>query len=305
MQTSRRATGVRRIDSSVTAFPCINNPGPIQVLDNAYGSIPCFQLLAVSCCCALSVKTLDIASGTYTTLWTLAKSQWGITAINANDISPIDLKAYGVVKIDSMRYLARFDEANIEYLGFIANSNLNAGVFDNDGDFFARDGKRMHKIKRPDLLQGYTTHSSATADFSAVWMTWTQDPNCNDYASLNYDLTGTGSKQKWLVGLGAGNQAKLNLINTECECRYLLDVSGYVPSSSSFGAAWTYTDGENIEHVYFASNDASVGIFELVASSVDIQALTCEIKRLGIPTANTANNDGMSCRSLLTTPFPM
>ena len=91
---------------------------------------------------------------------------------------------------------------------------MNAGSFDNVGNFFYRDAERMYKIPQSELagLTGYSDPSSVTADYSTVWLQWTNDPNCNDYTSLKANFL--GSTENWLVGLGGSNNNELNLIRT-------------------------------------------------------------------------------------------
>ena len=88
--------------------------------------------------------------------------------------------------------------------------------------------------------------------------------------------------------------------------QYLLIATGWEnPTGSNFGAAWTFIDDDEIEHAYFVSNDEDTGLFELDTGSVDLTALTCTVRKLGVPSANTARNDGQSCRNpLLKILFP-
>ena len=126
--------------------------------------------------------------------------------------------------------------------------------------------------------------------------------------SFNYDLAGTGSTQNYFAGLGQSTN-KVALYRIDDGAMYKLTVtSGYV--NSQYGAAWTFKDSAGNEHVYFASNTGSVGVFELLLDTVTLtgsgtgtRSGTCEIVSMGTQSAQVKHNDGISCRDLPLVPF--
>ena len=60
----------------------------------------------------VSVKTLDLAAGSYNTAYTIPFSETSpyppLTRFNAADIHPDDERAYGNIQVDSKEYLVRF-----------------------------------------------------------------------------------------------------------------------------------------------------------------------------------------------------
>ena len=124
--------------------------------------------------------------------------------------------------------------------------------------------------------------------------------------SFQYDFLGTGSTETWIVGLGKSPTQVMQLFCVRTETAYFLEVtSGYNPKKSGYGAAFTYRDSNGAENVYFAGNKKVVGLYQLVSSSVDLTAGTVSVRRLGVNSANTANNDGLHCKNpLKLIPFP-
>ena len=90
-----------------------------------------------------------------------------------------------------------------------------------------------------------------------------------------------------------------------CEQKYLLSVVGdqYKDTgngqATAYGAAYTFQDSSGVQRVFFAANLGTVGIWELIASSVDLDARIVSIRSLGVPSADTRQNDGMCCKSPL------
>ena len=129
----------------------------------------------------------------------------------------------------------------------------------------------------------------------------------SDITSFQYDFLGTGTLETWVVGLGKfPTQKVMQLFRVSTNTAYLLDVtSGYNTKKSGYGAAFTYRDSNGVENVYFAGNKKVVGLYQLVASSVDLTHKTVSVRRLGVTSSNTANNDGLHCKNpLKLIPFP-
>ena len=65
----------------------------------------------------------------------------------------MDDKAYGIV---SGALLVRFDNNDKHYVAEVEES-ATQGTFDVHGDYIYGDGSGVYRVRRPDLLTGYTS----------------------------------------------------------------------------------------------------------------------------------------------------
>ena len=135
----------------VTAQPASAAPGtyycdsysanPIKVNDNGSGGYAVEQLTGID------------SSPSSSSIHTL-----GISEINALGISPVDDKAYGIVPRGSNpnSLLVRFDDDEVQYVAEVEES-ATQGTFDVHGDYIYGDESGVYRVRRPDLLTGYTS----------------------------------------------------------------------------------------------------------------------------------------------------
>ena len=102
------------------------------------------------------VRTLNVVTGAYTELAShspfpySAHGNTGLGSVNGVGISPIDNKAYGLVRGTgpTATYFMRWDNDEIEFLCKVwqGTKMLMAGTFTSTGDFWIAKGRDMYKI---------------------------------------------------------------------------------------------------------------------------------------------------------------
>ena len=173
---------------AITAQPALAAPGtyycdsysanPIKVNDNGSGGY--------------AVEQLTVSGPSSSSIHTL-----GISEINALGISPVDKKAYGIV---AGSQLVRFDDDEVRYVADVEES-ATQGTFDVHGDYIYGDGTGVYRVRRPDLLTGYTSSSdSGISDQSSpTTLVSASTGQVADWAAIRADL-GSGVAN-YLVGL--------------------------------------------------------------------------------------------------------
>ncbi len=155
------------------------------------------------------VETLTVASLSVSTIANDSGDgiDSGISEINALGISPIDKKAYGIV---SGAQLVRFDDNDIHYVADVEES-ATQGTFDVHGDYIYGDGSEIYRVRRPDLLTGYTSSgdSGISDQSSATSLVSASSGQVADWAAIRADL-GSGAAN-YLVGLD-GNADKVMVV---------------------------------------------------------------------------------------------
>ena len=179
----------------VTAQPASAAPGtyycdsysanPIKVNNNGSGGYAVEQLTGID------------SSPSSSSIHTL-----GISEINALGISPVDDKAYGIVPRGSNpnSLLVRFDDDEVQYVAEVEES-ATQGTFDVHGDYIYGDESGVYRVRRPDLLTGYTSSSdSGISDQSSpTTLVSASTGKVADWAAIRADL-GSGAAN-YLVGL--------------------------------------------------------------------------------------------------------
>ena len=172
------------------------------------------------------------------------------------------------------------------------------------GDMYFLNAKAVRKVTRPDQLTGYSWANRASVPtlFDSVLGSF-PNPNlkAKDITAFSYDLVvdGSDSTQDYFAGLGS-TQNMMNVFRIDNQAKYMVTISsGYV--TSTYGAAWTFGGSDGTQHVYFASNTGTVGVFELLLDTVTLDHIaltgTATVVSLGTATSNAGKNDGMSCRT--------
>ena len=170
----------------------------------------------------------------------------------------------------------------------------------------------LYKIETPDTLTGYrsvsglntagvTDATSILVDTSEAGVSgWQAGGNgVADIAALHADLSGAGSKQRYVVGIA--HTGEVLMIRYSAPAKTYRLNSGSNPGFN-FGSCWTYKDASASEHVYCARNDGG-GIYEVMLGSVNLVARTVTLTKLGVSSAATGNNDGLNCLDAVL-PFP-
>lgn len=202
----------------------------------------------------------------------------------------------------AFRFLGRFDQDAVEFVAKFPHwCNLNAGAFDNTGDFYTSCDSTIYLVQRPDLSVGYTSAVKVTAEASRFIIG--SDTAVSDLTTLQHDLTGNGTTQNWLVGLAhAGGVGRLVLVSIEDRMWYKIALDGF-EYGHGWGAAWNHRPTlEAPNKIYFSANNGA-GVFELVLSSLDLSKSGTDdpgatLVHTGLASAVTPNNDGLYCNPL-------
>ncbi|MCS5665232.1 MAG: hypothetical protein NZ582_05370, partial [Acidimicrobiales bacterium] len=114
----------------------------------------------------------------------------------------MDDKAYGIVPRGSNpnSLLVRFDDDEVRYVAEVEES-ATQGTFDVHGDYIYGDESGVYRVRRPDLLTGYTSSSDSgiSDQSSATTLVSASTGKVADWAAIRADL-GSGAAN-YLVGL--------------------------------------------------------------------------------------------------------
>ena len=205
--------------------------------------------------------------------------------------------------------------SSVGSIRFIVQTTLNAinsACFDRQGNFFfgINNGASYYKISRPDLISSEyadidDANLAATTSLYALHVSRPAGLNnfrAGDLASIHADFLNAGSKQDWIVALAnapiSGYSAFMFRTDIGANPQYYtITVTGYVSPGSAYGACWTYRDSAGDSHIYFAANNGN-GIYEVLTSTVSLSGSTgtFTVQHLGIGSASTGSNDGVTCK---------
>ena len=267
----------------VTAQPALAAPGtyycdsysanPIKVNDNGSGGYAVEQL-TVSGTSSSSIHTL------------------GISEINALGISPMDNKAYGIV---SGSLLVRFDDDEVHYVAEV-EASATQGTFDAHGDYIYGDESSIFRVRRPDLLTGYTSSSNGgiSDQSSATSLISGDTGKVADWAAIRADL-GSGVAN-YLVGL-AHQDDKVIVVKYQTHggnsdtatgsTIASLTPSTAFPNSKAWRNAW-YWEGR----LLFQHKNGDV--YEVGTNSASDLSGTADVTDLGND-SSIKDGDGMNC----------
>ena len=269
----------------VTAQPALAAPGtyycdsysanPIKVNDNGSGGYAVEQLTGID------------SSPSSSSIHTL-----GISEINALGISPVDDKAYGIV---AGKLLVRFDNDEVRYVADVEES-ATQGTFDVHGDYIYGDASGVYRVRRPDLLTGYTSSSdSGISDQSSpTTLVSASTGQVADWAAIRADL-GSGVAN-YLVGLD-GQAGKVVVVKYQTHggasdtatgsSVTKLTPSTAFPNSKAWRSAW-YWQGRLI----FQHKNGDV--YEVGTNAASDLSGTADVTDLGNDD-NIKDGDGMNC----------
>ena len=268
----------------VTAQPALAAPGtyycdsysanPIKVNDNGAGGY--------------AVEQLTVSGPSSSSIHTL-----GISDINAVGISPVDDKAYGIV---AGAQLIRFDDDEVRYVADVEES-ATQGTFDVHGDYIYGDGSGVYRVRRPDLLTGYTSSgdSGISDQSSPTTLVSASTGTVADWAAIRADL-GSGAAANYLVGLDA-NAGKVVIVKYQTHGDASDTATGSTvtnltpstdfPNSNPFRNAW-YWEGR----LLFQHKNGHV--FEVGTNLASDLSGTADVTDLG-KDAKIKDGDGMNC----------
>ena len=270
---------------AITAQPALAVPGtyycdsysanPIKVNDNGSGGYAVEQLTGID------------SSPSSSSIHTL-----GISEINALGISPVDDKAYGIV---AGKQLVRFDNDEVRYVADVEES-ATQGTFDVHGDYIYGDASGVYRVRRPDLLTGYTSSSdSGISDQSSpTTLVSASTGQVADWAAIRADL-GSGVAN-YLVGLD-GQAGKVVVVKYQTHggasdtatgsSVTKLTPSTAFPNSKAWRNAW-YWQGRLI----FQHKNGDV--YEVGTNAASDLSGTADVTDLGNDD-NIKDGDGMNC----------
>jgi len=237
------------------------------------------------------------------------------TELNSAGISPADSKAYATTFIkDKGYFLIRHDANGVEFVAKLPAPSTfdkdavgyNTAAFSLSGAYYlATKGKVQHMltIEGLDSFVGHAGHDSPglpdlsdsdlrpTSLGATSWIA--------DMAVVPLDLDGSGQIADYAFMLDRDGDMYVVKVGSPSNTVWKLKASadGLVPAKAEgFGAAWSYED-----KIFFASN-VGRGIYEVDLASIDLNALTVDLKWVG-KSDPTTNNDGMNCLASVS-PWP-
>jgi len=243
---------------------------------------------------AYEVKSLDVASGTYSPLYTVPYSRTTpeFTSLNSCAVSPKTSIAYCTLNITDDFWVVRIDATHVEFVGRLPpQKGYNAGTFHPSGKYYVYGRGNIYSIDNIDKLQGYSTPELAAASDPFAELEPNKMAAVADLVAINADLDGSGAKD-YILALTNKNQ--LNVVKDNGIAKwdsFRLTTKGLL-GSEGFGAGW-YFGGR----VFFSGNDGA-GVFEIDVASINLADMEevpeVLIQRVGSSDA-TNKNDGMNC----------
>ncbi len=308
------------IATTIEAYDCATYSGLIQVKENSDDT-------------GYDVVRLNPNLGTYQIIYTLDKSittesvagNKPFKGLNGTAIHPTTGVAYGIMSHDFdadgnaenpvKKYLVRFDENTVQYVFRLEDISSN-GTFDSNGNFYwhetGTNGSypgNLHQVTAADIAASaghadrlnapYKLSNDTRLNGAAQNLTW-----ANSAADITYVTADFGAGEKeYILGLGAKLSVTDIAAGTKYEFSNLKFADGAALGSTAFGAAYTITNAEGDQTVFFSSNNKGfIAALDLSTVNVNDQAQFVEFNNAGdLP--NSDVNDGMACPvTVLTTP---